>query len=109
MIDPSGESLSIPIEWLEGSFFDNYAIPGIILFFVLGIVPLVTFFGLLRERYWAWLTALIIGIALIIWIIVEILVIGYKTQPPLQLIYGITGILIIIISVLPGVKKYYKQ
>ncbi len=64
-------------------------------------------FLLWRKKARAWEGALILGIALLIWIFVEILVIGYQADPPLQLIYGITGLLIIIFTLLPSVRKFY--
>lgn len=106
--DPSGESLQIPLDWLEGSPFNNYLIPGIILFFILGIYPLIVFFGLWKNAMWSWYGALFLGIALIIWIGVEILIIGYHMQPPLQLIYGTVGILILFVALTPPVKKYFQ-
>lgn len=107
MADPSGASLQIPLEWLEGSPFPDYRIPGIVLFFVLGLAPLVVFFGLWRRAYWGWLGALLLGIALLIWIGVEIVVIGYQPQPPLQLIYGILGVIILVLSLLPQVRSNF--
>ena len=46
VLDPTGESIQIPLSWLAGSPFDDYLIPGLILFFVLGIFPLVVFFNM---------------------------------------------------------------
>jgi peptidoglycan/LPS O-acetylase OafA/YrhL len=106
--DPSGESLQIPLDWLEGSPFDNYLIPGIILFFILGIFPLIVLFGLWKNAVWSWYGALLLGVALIIWIGVEILIIGYHMQPPLQLIYGTLGIIILFVASMPPVKKYFQ-
>lgn len=105
--DPSGESLKIPIKWLDGSPFADYLIPGIILFVILGIFPLIISFGLWKRRNWGWLGSIALGAALIIWIIVEIIVIGWQTEPPLQLIYGVVGIAIFAISLSPKVKSYY--
>lgn len=105
--DPSGRSLQIPLNWLEGSPFTDYLIPGWILLVVLGILPLIVFYGLWRRQYWGWLGALVVGLALIIWIVVEILIIGYQPQPPLQLIYGSLGVIILVLALLPGVRRYY--
>ncbi len=105
--DPTGESIQIPIEWLEDSPFNNYTIPGWILLMVLGIFPVLVFVLLLRKIQWAWHASLFIGIALMIWIIVEVLIIGYQPNPPLQLIYGLGGVLIVIFALLPSVKKYF--
>jgi hypothetical protein len=100
VIDPTGKSLQIPIEWLDNSPFHNYLIPGLILFIVLGFYPIVVFYGLLKNVNWSWFASLILGIALLIWIGVEILVIGYHSNPPLQLIYGVVGLLILILVLL---------
>jgi len=50
---------------------------------VLGIGPLVALGGLLRERPWSKRASFAVGIALIVWIGVEIAVIGYHAQPSL--------------------------
>lgn len=107
IIDPSGKSLQIPLEWLNGSPFDNYFIPGIVLFFVLGITPLIISFGLIKRKYWSWYGSLFLGFALIIWILVEIIVIGYQADPPLQLIYGIVGVAILMLTFTRSVKNYF--
>ena len=108
ILDPTGRSLQLPIEWLEGSPFSDFLIPGLILLFVLGIYPLVVLYGLWRKLKWAWFAAFTVGTALIIWIGVEILIIGYHPQPPLQLIYGLVGLFILIFVFLPSVRLYYK-
>lgn len=105
--DPSGGSLGFPVSWLNGSPFTDYLIPGLVLLIVLGIVPLIVLYGLWKRQYWGWLGALLVGVALIIWIGVEILIIGYQPQPPLQLIYGILGIIIVVLALLPGVRSFY--
>ena len=105
--DPTGASLRIPQEWLTNSPFKDYLIPGIILFTVLGIFPAIVSIGLWKEKYWGWLGSLLLGFALLIWIIVEIIIIGYQSNPPLQLIYGILCIVILLLTNLPRVKKFY--
>ncbi len=107
VLDPTGASMSIPLRWLEGSPFQTCLIPGIVLFTVLGLFPLVCFVGLLKRSRLAWFGALLIAVALLIWILVEILVIGYQTQPPLQAIYGAVGVLLLLLVLLPSVRKVY--
>ena len=107
--DPTGESLHIPVKWLDNSPFSNYLIPGLILFIVLGFFPVVVFYGLLKKLRWSLFAAFIVGAALIIWIGVEIIIIGYHPQPPLQLIYGVVGFLIFVLVLLPSVRKFHKN
>jgi hypothetical protein len=108
VLDPTGESLKIPISWLEDSPFSDYLIPGLILFFVLGVFPLVVFYGLWKQTSWSWFAALLVGAALVIWISVEILIIGYQPRPPLQSIYGALGLLILVFVLLPSVRKFFR-
>lgn len=96
--DPTGEALGIPLEWLDNTLFETYFIPGVILFIVLGIFPMICYAGLWKEKTWVITGSFITGIALMIWIAVEIFMIGYHSNPPLQLIYGITGMLITLFS-----------
>lgn len=105
--DPSGKSLQIPIEWLESSPFDNYLIPGIILFVVLGVAPMIVLFGLWNGKHWGLLGSLFLGAALVIWIIVEVIIVGYKAYPPLQVMYGLIGVIIIVLANFPEIKNFY--
>jgi hypothetical protein len=86
--DPSGATIGLPLEWLKGSPFSDYLIPGLILSSVLGILPLVVAWGLWKRRSWAWYGSLFVGVSLASWIATEILMIGYQPAPPLQAIYG---------------------
>lgn len=104
--NPTGESMGIPIKWLDGTTFNSYMVPGVILVIVLGIMPLVVYVGLWKEKSWAIVGSLITGFALMIWIAVEIYMIGYISNPPLQMIYGIIGVLITILSLIEAVHKF---
>ncbi len=122
IIDPSGERLYMPAEkFLVGTPFNDYLIPGIILGFLLGIFPLIVFIGLLRRpnwpwadalnpysnRHWAWAFSLYMGIMLVIWIDVQVMMIGY--QNALQSIYAFVGITIVILTLLPAVMRYFRK
>jgi NO-binding membrane sensor protein with MHYT domain len=86
-----------------------FLLTGLALFIVLGLYPLVVFYGLLKKLKWSWFAAFVLGGALIIWIVVEIIMIGYQPQPPLQLIYGIIGLMILFAALLPSVRKFLKS
>jgi hypothetical protein len=121
--DPSGNRLQLPSGWLELTPFPNYFIPGLILFTVLGIFPLVATVLLffkphwaimkplehLTHKHWSWLASLTAGIALIIWITVQFLMFGarHPIQIGLELTLGTLGVVIIAVSLLPSVRHYY--
>lgn len=97
--DPGGTAIGIPLAWLQGSPFTSYLVPGVVLLTVLGIGPLVVAYGLWTSRSWSAVAALAIGAALLVWIAVQIAVVGYQAEPPLQLSYGVLGAVIVITSV----------
>jgi hypothetical protein len=105
--DPTGETLNLPLSFLRNSPFTDYLIPGIILFTVLGVYPLIVTAGLWKRKYWGWFGTIFLGVALLIWIFVEIIMIDYQSEPPLQLIYGILGIVILLLALLPGTKNFF--
>lgn len=107
--DPSGGKLGIPVTWLEGSPFRDYLVPGMVLLTVLGILPLVVAFGLWTVRPWAWAASLLVGAALLVWIGIQIAVIGYQPVPPLQAIYGGLGAVMIVLALLPPVRRYHRR
>ncbi|PEN13181.1 hypothetical protein CRI94_11090 [Longibacter salinarum] len=108
ILDPSGASLAIPIEWLDGSPFDSYLMPGVILFIVLGLYPVVVWYGIRQRWQGAWLASLSVGFALVVWIGVEILVIGYQPTPPLQPIYGLLGLAILGLASVSSSRRYLR-
>jgi hypothetical protein len=123
MVDPSGGQLQMPLGWIENTPFQNYLIPGLILFTVLGVLPLVTIVALwlrpawswlrgleqLTHEHWSWLASLTVGMALLIWITVQFLMFGarHPIQIGLELTLGTLGIVIISVSLLPSVRRYY--
>lgn len=99
MADRSGGWLRLPIAWLEDAPFADYLVPGVVLFFVLGVWPLAVAWGLWKRRLWAGYGSLFVGAALGIWIVVEIQMIGYQPTPPLQVIYGLLAVLITVLAI----------
>jgi hypothetical protein len=72
------EGLGAKSEWLDGSPFPDYRIPGIILFvFIGGGMLLTALLALCRSRF-AGVAALAMGVALLIWGSVETATIGYQ-------------------------------
>ncbi|MHC4400743.1 MAG: hypothetical protein ACYTG0_13790 [Planctomycetota bacterium] len=103
--DPTGSAVGIPVNWLRGSPFSDYLVPGLILLLVLGVFPLLVVYGLWMQHPWSWRAALLVGLALIVWIVVEILIVGYHSRPPLQLIYGLLGLVILVLVLLPALRR----
>jgi hypothetical protein len=99
MAGPRGEILPLPMSALTGSPFADYFTPGAILFTVLGLGPLGAAIVAWRRHPAAPLTAFAVGCALLIWMIVEIAIVGYSNHPPLQPLYLGLGIAITSIGI----------
>ena len=103
--DPSGSSLGLPLDWLEGSIFANYFAPGIVLLTVLGVLPLLSVAGLWLRSDRSHIAAAALGALLLIWLVVEVAVIGYQPWPPFQAVYSVVGIAIISLALTPAVRN----
>ena len=98
MVGPRGEIMPLPVSALAGSPFDTYLVPGLILFGVLGLGPLVAARLAWLRHPLAPTAAFVVGAGLLIWVAVEVAIIGYSNEPPLQAIYGILGVAIVLIA-----------
>ena len=81
--------LSPPAEYLEGSPFGSYLVPGLVLGLVLGGVHVVAFVLLARRHPRALLAAVVAGYAAVIWIVVQMTIIPFS---PLQAVYVVMGL-----------------
>jgi hypothetical protein len=120
ILAPDGSMLGMGAEMLDDSIFQNYLIPGIILFLVFGIGSLFTLYGLIRrpdirwpeklnllsDHYWAWTFSIYIGSGLIIWINVQLLMLW--SLDLLHIIYSMYGLALICISLLPQVRNSFQ-
>lgn len=97
------DGLGMPLVWLNGSLFNNYIIPGFILFIVVGGTYVVSLFGQWRNLKSAPILSSIAGFGLLIWIFTELYIIG---QPHfLQVTFFGLAILTLVLSILQLVKS----
>ncbi len=103
LLKPDGSLLGMDPEWLHGSPFNNYFLPGLILFTTVGLFPLFTAVGLLlkpawgwanalniyTDRHWAWAYSLYAGIIVITWITVQLIMTHYFWLQPIMIFTGL--------------------
>lgn len=88
--DPSAVSLGMELSWLEGTPFNNYLLPGIVLLTFNGLGNTIAAILSLRKNKYMNEVAIIFGIGMMIWIASQVLWIGYKNF--LQPLYFSTGL-----------------
>ena len=118
LADPSGHLLQVN-EILPYLPVSSFVLPGLFLVFVMGLSPMVLACALFTRSHWrwaeriargsgyhwAWSGTLILGAVLMVWLLVQGLLIGFGW--PIQYITAGNGVLIILLSLMPGVRKYY--
>jgi len=121
MISPSGGLFGMPLSLLKNSPFNNFLIPGIILFCVLGIAPiaiavalikkpqykLAELFNCYKDMYWGWSYTIYIAFALIIWLQVEMTYLQAVHWS--HTLYMFFAIAILFVALLPQVRARYKR
>jgi hypothetical protein len=107
VLDPSGQALQMPVEYLRDSPFADYFIPGLILLVVNGVGSLVVaVLAILKARSYP-MGVTVIGVALTIWIVVQMLLI--EARHPLQYILGGVGVGLLILGLLKQSRQLSKQ
>jgi hypothetical protein len=120
LLRPDGSLLQMPLDNLAKSPFPNFAIPGLLLFAFLGLYPLAVAYSLwkrpswrwpdslnpFRRVHWAWAGSLAAGVIAVAWILVQVLWIPFWF---LQAFILGWGVLIILVTLLPGVRRYYTR
>jgi hypothetical protein len=121
IISPSGKLIGMPLAILNPSPFHNFLIPGIILFFILGIIPLLLIAALLKkppskladrfnffnDMHWVWTYTIYIAFILIFWIQIEMIMLSAVSW--LHTFYMLLAVVIIFVSLLPPVRNLYKK
>jgi hypothetical protein len=107
MRDPDDDPLGLPVEWLAGTPFRDYFLPGLTLFGVFGIGSFVVLFGIARRRLWARTGAVALGLAQVGWILVQIVLL--RALSWLQLVYGGLGALLAVLATRPSFRAYFED
>lgn len=103
ILDPSGVTMGLEPEWLDQTPFQDYRIPGLLLFSVLGIGSFIVLYGLVTMSKWSWIAAVGLGVALVGWIGAQILLL--QMYHVLQLIYGLLGVAFLVLSFHPSTRQ----
>lgn len=97
MKDPSGSAIQLPSQWISNTVFGNYFVPGLVLFTIPGLGSLAAAVIAWRVQTAAgYLPAAAAGLLLLVWLAVQVVVIGQFFF--LQAVYALLGIIILWLS-----------
>lgn len=119
MIAPDGSLMGMPVSTMQGAPFKDFFIPGLILALFLGVFSGIIAFGLWKKPtwrwpnafnpfkayHWSWAGSLAIAAIMWIWLAVEMIWVDY---PSLQIACFIWGGIILLLALLPPVRRYLK-
>lgn len=102
LLDPTGSTMDMPVEWLSGTPSPDYFVPGAVLFGLFGVGSFVVLAGVLRRRTWAWTAAVGLGAALVGLILLRLLLL--RIVNVLQVLYGGLGVLLVALAFRPFMR-----
>ena len=124
LTDPSGGSHGMDTSVLEDTPIGDYTLVGLFFVIAYGILPVFAIFGLWKlprwhwtdainkwtGQNWAWSATAATGVILIVWIAVEVALIGSPEGVPrfLQVVIAFDGIVLLALAMLPRVRAYAK-
>ena len=111
--------MKMPLSVMKNAPFNDFFIPGLILFTLLGLYPLCVAYSLwklpnwtwpnavnpYKEYHWSWMGSNLVGIIVIIWLLVEL---RWVTFGYLHVVYFVWSIMIIAITLQPGVRSFLR-
>jgi hypothetical protein len=103
VIDPSGQSMSLNVEGLAGTLFDDYRVPGIILFLAIGVLSLsVAVLTVANAKNYP-ILIFYQGVILTGWIMTQINLLPETHY--MQIVYGLFGIMLMLLGSYLLIKK----
>ena len=102
MIVPDGHLMNMPISMLKGSPFKDFFFPGLILLSVNGLGNILSGILCLKRHKLAGYAGIVFGLALIIWIFVQVSMIGGGHW--LQYLYFCLGVLELLLAI--GIREF---
>lgn len=123
--DPSGRTHGMDTSILVMTPISDFTPVGIFFVVCYGVLPSLAIYGLWKlprwrwtdafdkwtRKNWAWTVTVVIGTILVVWIAVEVVLIGSPSGLPrfLQVTMALLGVILIVLAMLPGVRTYAKS
>jgi hypothetical protein len=121
IFDPSGASLAMDPDAIKNLPVPDYFLPGIFLLVMYGLAPIPVLIALwtrpkfarlkaLSRRFnehWSWLLVLSLCLVLLVWLGLEVVLLGYIA--PIQGTLIVFSLIFLGVILLPSIRHYYRE
>lgn len=95
LLEPDGGGVGLPLDLLANSPFEDFLIPGIVLFAVNGIASLIGAVLAFRKHRYTGIATMVLGFAMLIWISTQVYWIGWQSwMQPAFLAVGLAEVVL---------------
>lgn len=121
MLNPHGDWLGLPSEYLDRIPFHSFFPVGLWLFVIFGIIPLFLAYGLwTREEmflgpvsqaggiHWAWQGTWALLVVLLAWLLLEHYGYDIALAPPTYFVIGL-GVVMFLLLIVPATIRFYRS
>jgi hypothetical protein len=124
LFSPSGKTMGLSLDLLKNTPVGDFALVGLFFIAFYGILPALAAYGLWTRRrwrwtdplnkwtgqHWGWTASVAVGVILILWIVVELILLGPLSGigGVLQVAMTVLGISVLALAMLPSVRSNMK-
>jgi hypothetical protein len=124
LFSPSGKAMGLSLDLLKNTPVGDFALVGLFFVAFYGLLPAKAAYGLWTQRrwrwsdvldkwtgqHWAWTASAALGIILVVWIVAEVILLGFLSGIGGVLQVGMTalGLFVLALVMLPSVRSSTK-
>lgn len=124
VFSPSGKGMGLSLDLLDNTPVGDFTLVGLFFLAFYGVLPTLAAYGLLTKKrwrwtdvvnrwtgqHWAWTASVVVGAMLLLWIAVEIALLGFLSGIGgiLQVVMAVLGVWILALAFLPSVRSQTK-
>ncbi len=124
LLSPSGSGMGLPLDLLDNTPLGDFTLVGLFFAAFYGVLPTLATYGLLTQKrwrwtdvinrwtgqHWAWTASALLGVVLLLWIAIEIILLGFLSGigGVLQVLMAALGVWILVLAFRPSVRSSMK-
>lgn len=97
LMSPDGGALGLSISMLPGWYSGDFLPSGVLVLLAFGVAPIIAMIVLFFRPRAGWSAVVLIGVALLAWMIIQIVMIGL-ILPPMQIAFIVIGAVLVLLG-----------